>query len=237
MQTIKVENLVFEDQYKKSGFQSQRRYPNEALIQFLAKHFFHLSKAKRRRVRILEIGCGSGANLWMMAQEGFSVYGLDVAPTALRLCRKMLKQRHVAASLALGSMTSLPYGDDFFDAIVDVTSLQHTSVAGHRKVLQEVMRCLKKGGLFFSWHLGARSVSFLKSGGKAIDRFTVDNVRNRRVPLSNSGLTCFLSAAAATSLLRIAGFSDIVIDKYTRTYQGMSQLVEYLNMIAIKPWR
>src|SRR3989344_8080282 len=90
---------LHERQYHTRGFAAQRRYPNEALVQFLAAHFFDLSKAARKRIKILELGCGSGANLWMLAREGFDTYGVDAAPTALSLCKKMLHSWKVSAHL------------------------------------------------------------------------------------------------------------------------------------------
>ena len=47
-------------------------------------------------------------------------------------------------------MAKLPFADNFFDAIVDVVSLQH--VEDKEAVLKEVYRCLKPNGKFFSYH-------------------------------------------------------------------------------------
>ena len=47
------------------------KYPAESLIRFIAKNFY---KADRREnIKILEVGCGPGANIWYMNREGFSV--------------------------------------------------------------------------------------------------------------------------------------------------------------------
>lgn len=72
----------FDQQYRAHGMRSQRSYPNESLIQFIAGRYFALPMTERRRIRILEVGCGSGTNLWMLAKEGFEVYGLDSSAVA-----------------------------------------------------------------------------------------------------------------------------------------------------------
>jgi hypothetical protein len=66
-------NLVCESWYEQSygehGFAAQRRYPNEELLRFFGRHFFSLPFRRRKDIRVLETGRGSGANLWMIARE------------------------------------------------------------------------------------------------------------------------------------------------------------------------
>lgn len=229
-----MNDLQFEKYYKVKGFNAQRRYPNEALIQFLAANYFNLPFKKRKKIRILELGCGSGANLWMMAKEGFDVYGVDVAPTGVRLCKKMLKNWKVSAKVILGNMRKLNFPNDFFDAIVDVVSVQHADLEGHNEIYQEAYRCLKPAGRFFQWHLGAKSVSFIKSGGKRIDKLTVDKIANSEVPFYGCGLICFLTAKEAERMLAATGFKNINIETHIRTYKNRLQIIEYLAIQAEK---
>ena len=44
------------------------RYPSEDLIRFCAQRFYGLQP--RSDVRLLEVGFGTGANLWYFAREG-----------------------------------------------------------------------------------------------------------------------------------------------------------------------
>jgi ubiquinone/menaquinone biosynthesis C-methylase UbiE len=220
--------LQFEKQYREKGFASQRRYPNEALVRFMSANYLNLSAKKRKKVKILELGCGSGANLWMLAKEDFNVYGIDIAPTGVKLCRQMLKDWKVSAKVKLGNMRKLDFPDNFFDAIVDIVSVQHVDLAGHKKVYGEVFRCLKTGGRFFQWHLGTKSVSFTKGGGKRIDKLTIESIVNPKVPFCGCGLTCFLTPPAARRMLSSAGFKDINIETFIRTYKNRKQIIEYL---------
>lgn len=230
-----MDNLDFERHYEEKGFSSQRRYPNEQLIQFLAEHFFSVPKAQRKRIKCLEVGCGSGANIWMIAKEGFDTYGIDIAPTSIRLCKKMLHYWKVNANVKKGNMRALPFEDCFFDAVVDVLSVEHTDLNGHKEAYDEIFRCLKKGGKFFSWHLGTNSDNFRRGGGRKLDLLTIDNAPNPKVPYRNNGLTCFLTQATARRMLSVAGFRDIVIERVMRTYENMTQKVEYFSIQALKP--
>lgn len=230
-----MDNLEFEKHFQETGFASQRRYPNEQVIQFLAAHYFSLPRLKRKKIKVLELGCGSGANLWMIAEEGFDTYGIDIARTGIRLCRKMLKSHGVTASLAVGNMRKLPYRGGQFDAIVDVFTVEHTTLEGHRQTFAEVFRCLKPGGRFFSWHLGSKSISFTRGGGKKLDRYTTEDTPNTNVPYANNGITCFITVPLAKNMLAQAGFIDITVERVTRSYKNLTQEVEYFAISARKP--
>ena len=58
-------------EYSAHGFASQRLYPNEELCRFLGRHFFsRTTREERRAIKVLELGCGSCSNLWMVARGG-----------------------------------------------------------------------------------------------------------------------------------------------------------------------
>ena len=57
------------------------KYPSLAVVRFVARNFYKVPN--RKDIRILELGCGTGANLWYCAREGFSVIGLDGSKTAI----------------------------------------------------------------------------------------------------------------------------------------------------------
>ena len=106
--------------------------------------------------------------------------------------------------------------------------MQHTDMQGHIAAYKEIFRCLKKGGRFFQWHLGTKSILFTDGNDKFIDRLTIGNISERKVPLNNSGPTCFLSPKDAEEMLQSSGFKDISVESFTRTYKQMTQTVEYL---------
>ena len=61
-------------------------YPNEELIKFIAKHYYKVSN--RYKIKILELGCGPGANIWYLAREKFNVHGIDGSKTAINKCSR-----------------------------------------------------------------------------------------------------------------------------------------------------
>ncbi len=71
-------------------FRSQAwgKYPSEDVIRFVARNFYTVPE--RDAIRILEVGCGPGANVWYIAKEGFSAYGIDGSTTAITICRQRM---------------------------------------------------------------------------------------------------------------------------------------------------
>lgn len=124
------------------------RYPPEDLVRFVARHFYAAND--RKDVRLLEIGCGPAANLWYIAREGFSAYGLDGSAVALDKAKEVLEQEGVCAQLAQGEAMALPYDDGFFDGVIDMECVYANDKADSKKIIAEVHRVLKPGGYFYS---------------------------------------------------------------------------------------
>lgn len=124
------------------------RYPGEELIRFIARTFY--KAPDRKAVRILEVGCGTGANLWFLAREGFSAYGLDGSQIAIKRAEVMLNQERLSAELRLGDAMNLPFEDSYFDAVLDVECLYANSMKDTEVILNEIHRVLKPGGWIYS---------------------------------------------------------------------------------------
>jgi len=63
--------------------------------------------------RVLDIGCGVGAFLRLIADRGARPVGIDASEALLELARTRLP----AADLRVGEMEDLPYEDDTFDLV------------------------------------------------------------------------------------------------------------------------
>ena len=131
-------------------------------------------------------------------------------------------------------MRELPFPHSSFDAIVDVVSMQHTTLAEHASMYDALFSILKSKGRFFSYHLGSRSSSFREAHAKLLDRYTVERVNNPKVPLKSELSTCFVPGSLLRSMLHKAGFVNISVEKVTRTYKT-GKFVEYLIVDAQKP--
>ncbi|MBI5117962.1 class I SAM-dependent methyltransferase [Candidatus Poribacteria bacterium] len=99
---------------------------------------------------VLDLGSGSGRHVVYLAQNGFSVYGLDSSPEGVEITRTRLGGEGLTADLQLQSMMErLPYEDDFFDAVISIQVIHHAKIADIRRTVGEIARVLKKGGFVF----------------------------------------------------------------------------------------
>jgi SAM-dependent methyltransferase len=93
-----------------------------------------------RSLEILDAGCGTGANLGMLATYGVAT-GLDLEPVALDFCAKRGLTR-----LVQGSVTGLPLADGSFDLVTSLEVLYHLDVSDDALALAEFGRALRPGG-------------------------------------------------------------------------------------------
>jgi SAM-dependent methyltransferase len=94
-------------------------------------------KSVRAPLRVLDIGCGTGANLEMLSQFG-NAEGVDVSDDALEFCRKK------GLTVQKGLAETLPYADETFDITTALDVVEHLDddIAG----LKDMHRVTKAGG-------------------------------------------------------------------------------------------
>jgi len=124
------------------------KYPPEELIRFVAKNFY--KAPNREAVKILDLGCGTGACTWYLAREGFSAYGIDGSTAAIKRAKQRFSEERLKGEFVVGDFVKIPYPREFFDCVIDVCSIQHNRPSSAKKVVSEVHRVLKPDGKFFS---------------------------------------------------------------------------------------
>jgi SAM-dependent methyltransferase len=146
-------------QYWESIFSSRGwgAYPPEELIRFIARNYGQVSN--RLSVRVLEIGCGPGPNIWYLVREGYGVAGIDGSTTAIaqarqRLSAEGLPTHEQRVDLRVGNFVKLPWSDFEFDAVIDVAALYANRRSDIVSAIGEVSRTLKPGGMFFGKMFG-----------------------------------------------------------------------------------
>jgi SAM-dependent methyltransferase len=99
--------------------------------------------------RILDLGSGGGRHTVYLAERGFDVYGLDSAPTGLAYTVVVLGKRGLSGHLTLHDMITLPYDNNYFDAVISIQVIHHNKIEGIRKTIAEITRVLRSEG--FIW--------------------------------------------------------------------------------------
>lgn len=119
------------------------------------------------RARVLDVGCGTGRWLRRYASLGFEATGVDATPQMLGVART----RGTTAPLVAGEANRLPFRDEQFDVVSDVTVIQHIPAALQPEALLEMTRVLKPGGRMILFELirGEDSHIFPRTPQKWLD--------------------------------------------------------------------
>ena len=192
-----------------------------------------------RRARILDVGCGTGANLLMLAKYG-DAEGVDLSEDALAFCRERGLE-----NVKLGAAEKLPYEDGTFDLVTALDVVEHLDddLGG----LSEMRRVLRPGGrvllfvptFMFLWGL-QDDVSnhrrryrmpelrrVLEQAGFEVERATYANI------------TFFLPILLARKLMRVTGIkaeseNNINVSALNGLLGGMlaaeSVVLKYMNI-------
>lgn len=164
------------------------KYPPEDLVRFIFTHYKHVD---RTQIKVLELGCGPGANLWFLSREGFQVSGIDCSPTAIKLAKEFVETEVNEASLDLkiGDFADLPWEDNSFDCIVDIYAIYANPLSVIERTIQEINRVLKPGGVGYAKFFGCETTGY--GLGEELEHNTFDKISSG--PCAHMGIAHFFT--------------------------------------------
>jgi SAM-dependent methyltransferase len=102
--------------------------------------------------RVLEIGCGRGIALPVLATllAPSSLVGVDIDASLIAIAEERLRTSTIAARVIIGDARALPLDAGAFDLVIDFGTCYHIGggADGAAAALREVARVLRPGGLF-----------------------------------------------------------------------------------------
>ncbi len=105
-------------------------------------------------VKVLDVGCGAGRNLFYFLRNGYEVFGIDPNPTAIETVKQLsaaLAPENPQENFVIGYAENLPYNDAEFDLIICNAVLHFAKDEQHfEHMLRSMFRVLKPGGYFFA---------------------------------------------------------------------------------------
>lgn len=98
-----------------------------------------------RGLRIVDFGCGSGANAVQLANRGAHVWAVDISEDLIRIAERRMgvNARAGGAQFIVGSAHDLPFPDGSIDIVFGIAILHHLDL---KLVAREVHRVLRPGG-------------------------------------------------------------------------------------------
>ena len=110
---------------------------------FPLEYAYHLLGDVRGQ-RIVDFGCGSGANAVQLANRGATVWGVDISEDLIRIAerRMVVNGRAGGARFIVASAHDLPFEDGSIDVVFGIAILHHLDLL---RVSREVHRILRPG--------------------------------------------------------------------------------------------
>ena len=123
---------------------------------FLKKAFttdFNFFKSRIKSIKfvnkkkILDAGCGFGQWSFALSQSNYKVIGIDYSKKRIKIANKIKKKNNFKnVSFIEGSLESLPFKNETFDAIFSYSVIYHTN---YERSILEMKRVLKNNGKLY----------------------------------------------------------------------------------------
>jgi len=157
---------------------------------------------------VLDVGCGTGVFIPFLLRR----IGGEGRLVALDVAEEMLKRARAKGfkdiEYLLADVTSIPLGDEIFDAVVCYSSFPHFQ--DKPRALAEIKRVTKSGGRLFICHTSSR---------------TVVNRLHRQIPAVANDI--IPDKPEMQLMLSRAGFTDIKIEDSKESYLARARKAEH----------
>ncbi|MBN1405346.1 MAG: glycosyltransferase [Candidatus Omnitrophica bacterium] len=162
--------------------------------------------------QILDVGCGTGANLLAFGKMG-KAFGIDISARAIKFCKKRGVENVIQCSAE-----KIEYADKTFDIITCLDLLEH--VADPVEMLAELKRVLKDDGKIiiavpafrFLWSQHDEALCHLRRYTK---KSLLSDLKNAGLKSENNGYFFFLSFFAVAPIRMMRKF--LVSNQVTRS--------------------
>ena len=146
-----------------SSFIRKFKIPSIA-TEYLRKPFFLKLVGNVKNKKILEIGCGNGYWLRVLAKKGAKCWGVDISRKQIKLARQIEERNRLGIKYSYIDATKLKgIKSNYFDGVILMrVLLEIKSVSKIKRIFKEVNRVLKKGGFIIvsDLHPFAPSLNF-----------------------------------------------------------------------------
>ena len=204
------------------------RYPAEDLIRFVVREVG--GKPDRTRLKALELGCGPGANLWLLANEGIPFDAIDGSSSAVAQAKARLTEEKPGwrGRIEVGNFCELP--DDFrgYDFVLDSEAIYCNDFDESRTLIADIHDRLIPGGALWS-RTFAPGTWGVESGERIGENYWLAN----EGPMAGKGPTR-LTPLESVPRLYGSAWASINVGEITRHEGNPHQLIREWIIVARK---
>jgi len=171
--------------------------------------------APKSGMAVLDVGCGTGAQLQLYQRFGCMLFGIDSSPSMLGIAKARLGE---AADLRVGNAVDLPYATGQFDLVISMLCLHEMKPQVRADSLKSMKRVLSQDGrmLLIDHHPGpiqplqgwiTKAVVLFAEAAAGREHF-----RNYRQFMESNGLpTLAASCSLSPAKTRIVGGGTLAL--------------------------
>ncbi|MGB8706782.1 MAG: methyltransferase domain-containing protein [Dehalococcoidia bacterium] len=115
--------------------------------------------------RVLDVGCGTGDQVFHYEQKGAIATGVDRNPNMIELAERNRKRQGFKSTFRIASATELPFPDGYFNCASISLALHEMEKDERNKAVSEMKRVVKKKGVLmfidFQVPLPRNSIAYL----------------------------------------------------------------------------
>lgn len=142
---------------RSDSFQAQRRA--ELHSSMADRWLLEIQKyLPKRKLKILDVGCGSGFFTILLGKQGHEVLGTDLTPDMITKSRELAKEEGIDCRFEIMDAENLDFPDETFDVVISRNLTWTLPDAGH--AYEEWCRVLKKGGILLNFDANYGSSNF-----------------------------------------------------------------------------
>lgn len=180
-----------------------QQYPEYFDIPSNAYHTDEKNKAIENVLRrykpqsVLDMACGTGAQVFYLLTLGYQVIGSDFSPGLLKIARNKAQKQNIAVEFIDGDMRTLQLGQ--FDAVITIdNAIGHLIKNDFNIAISNIYQNLKSGGIYIFdiLNLDAMTDEVIEADSKKMtsesitsDGAIIHNVRHSTIDRDNGILT------------------------------------------------
>jgi SAM-dependent methyltransferase len=217
-------SAAWEEAFREGGHDS--RWPWSDLVSMTKRH----ARALNETSRVLEIGCGAGANIPFLLMTGAQYFAVEGSAAAAAKARDRFAT--LGAQIHTGDfIDDVPFGGDL-DVIVDRAAMTHNDDASIRRGLAKLAAKLRPSGLYIGIDWFSTKHDGFRTGEPSGDERTRENFTSG--PFAGVGRVHFSDEAHLRDLF--AGYEFLALEeKVTEVALPSRSVLASWNFVVRKP--